>query len=71
MLKIIIIIVFAYNLITTVSNPTVQGWVFMGALGLIGITLFLKISKKILGKVIKVVAVVVLITYILMQLGLI
>lgn len=71
MLKIIVILVFAYNLVTTVSDPTVQDWIINGTLLIIGLGLVINVGKKTIGTIIKVVAVLALIGYALVQFGVI
>ena len=71
MLKIIVMLVFIYNLVTTVSNPTAKDMILNVGLLAIALSLVLSASKKVLATVIKVIAVVAIIGYILLQVGVI
>lgn len=71
MLKIIVMLVFIYNLVTTVSNPTAKDMILNVGLLAIALSLVLSASKKVLAIVIKVIAVVAIIGYILLQVGVI
>lgn len=69
MLKIVILIVFIYNLVTTVSDPTIQNMIICIGLLLIGIGLVLSTGKRVLRLVLKYVGIAFVIGYILIQTG--
>lgn len=69
MLKILIMIVFIYNLVTTVSNPTAQAVILDIGLLAIALSLVITTGKKVAGIIIKVVAIVAILGYILLQFG--
>ena len=71
MLKIVILIVFVYNLVTTVSDPTIQNMIMNIGLLALGLGLVISASKKILGLVLKIVGIAGVIGYILFQIGVI
>lgn len=68
-IKIAIILIFAYNLMTTVSDPTAQGWIAMITFALVALGLFFYKGKQLIIKLLMIVAVIAIILYIVSQLG--
>lgn len=68
MLKILVMIVFIYNLVTTVSNPTAQAVILDIGLLVIALSLVITTGKKVAGMILKVIAIL---GYILLQFGVI
>ena len=71
MIKIIILLVFVYNMLHTVTDPTAQNTIMCICFLAIGLGLVLSTSKKILSIILKVVAIVAIIGYALIQFGVI
>lgn len=71
MLKILVMIVFIYNLVTTVSNPTAQAVILDIGLLVIALSLVITTGKKVAGMILKVIAVITILGYILLQFGVI
>lgn len=71
MLKILVMIVFIYNLVTTVSNPTAQAVILDIGLLVIALSLVITTGKKVAGMILKVIAVIAILGYILLQFGVI
>lgn len=64
-------IVFIYNLVTTVSNPTAQAVILDIGLLVIALSLVITTGKKVAGMILKVIAVIAILGYILLQFGVI
>lgn len=64
-------IVFIYNLVTTVSNPTAQAVILDIGLLVIALSLVITTGKKVAGMILKVIAVITILGYILLQFGVI
>lgn len=71
MLKILVMIVFIYNLVTTVSNPTAQAVILDIGLLVIALSLVITTGRKVAGMILKVIAVIAILGYILLQFGVI
>ena len=71
MLKILVMIVLIYNLLTTVSNPTAQAVILDIGLLVIALSLVITTGKKVAGMILKVIAVIAILGYILLQFGVI